>query len=158
LLRDLDIRQLRDARDPGVLRLVSKSDEYLDALYPPESNHAESLDLLIGENSRFYVAYLGSELVACGAVKLVSGDEPYGEIKRVFVAAEHRGKQIATAVMQHLENVLFGLGTRQVRLEAGPLQPAAIKLYRKMGYVVRGPFGAYDDDPLSIFMEKDLQK
>ena len=43
-----------------------------------------------------------------------------------------------------------------MRLETGTKQPEAIALYRKFGYVERGPFGAYKPDPLSIFMEKRL--
>ena len=60
--------------------------------------------------------------------------------------------------MQHLENHLVGLGVRVARLEAGPKQPEALGLYRKLGYTERGPFGPYADDPLSVFMEKTLTK
>lgn len=152
----MEIRQLRDTNDPDVALLVAKSDEYLSSLYPPESNHAESLDALVGENSAFFVAYLGAELVACGAAKIAEDDVVYGEIKRVFVAEEHRGKNLATAVMEHLENHLRHSGIDIARLEAGPRQPEALSFYRKLGYTDRGPFGGYVDDPLSVFMEKTL--
>ena len=39
-------------------------------------------------------------------------------------------------------------------LETGPSQPEAIGLYERLGYRVRGPYGGYPDDPLSVFMEK----
>ena len=100
--------------------------------------------------------YIGEQLVACGAVKLVQDDTTYGEIKRVFVAEEQRGKRLATAVMQHLEDYLLSIGVRVARLEAGPLHPEALSLYRKLGYTYRGPFGSYRADPLSVFMEKTL--
>ncbi len=80
------------------------------------------------------------------------------EIKRVFVAEEHRGNRLATAVMQHLEEYLLSIGVSVVRLEAGPLQPKALSLYRKLGYAERGPFGSYRVDPLSVFMEKTLHE
>lgn len=41
-------------------------------------------------------------------------------------------------------------------LETGPYQPEALALYAAAGYERRGPFGAYRDDPLSVFMEKGL--
>jgi putative acetyltransferase len=41
-------------------------------------------------------------------------------------------------------------------VQTGISQPDAIALYRKFGYVERGPFGAYQPDPLSLFMEKRL--
>ncbi len=138
------------------MKLVAKSDEYLSSLYPPESNHAESLEVLIDDDSAFFVGYLGTELVACGAIKLAKDDEIYGEIKRVFVDEEHRGKNLATAIMEHLEDYLRCRGIEIARLEAGPRQPEALLFYRNLGYADRGPYGGYVADPLSIFMEKTL--
>ncbi len=74
----------------------------------------------------------------------------------MFVAEQQRGKRLATALMQHLEDYLMSNGVKVVRLEAGPMQPEALKLYRKLGYTERSPFGPYITDPLSVFMEKVL--
>ena len=153
---DLEIRRLFDPRDPDVTALVAKSDEYMSSLYPPASNHVESMDVLVSENSAFFVGYVGAELVVCGAAKIARDDGIYGEIKRVFVAEEHRGRNLATVIMEHLEDHLRRSGIDTVRLEAGPKQPAALSFYRKLGYTERGPFGRYIDDPLSVFMEKTL--
>ena len=152
----LKIRRLKDTGDPEVVKLVARSDEYLRSLYPPESNHAESMDALVSENSAFFVGYLGAELVVCGAAKIAKDDGIYGEIKRVFVAEEHRGRNLATAIMEHLEDHLRRSGIDTVRLEAGPKQPAALRFYRNLGYTERGPFGGYAADRLSVFMEKSL--
>ncbi|MGI9273143.1 MAG: GNAT family N-acetyltransferase [Woeseiaceae bacterium] len=152
-----EMRRVRDLHDADILSLIAKSDDYLSSLYPPESNHAEPLEALIDRNSAFFAAYLGEHLAACGAVKLVKNGTAYGEIKRVFVAEEFRGKRFATAVMQHLEEYVSSNGINVVRLEAGPKQPEALSLYRKLGYSDRGPFGAYGADPLSVFMEKELR-
>lgn len=153
---ELELRRIWDLGDSELASLVAQSDEYLSSLYPPESNHAEPLAALVGENSAFFAGYIDEQLVACGAVKLVKGDVTYGEIKRVFVAESHRGKRLATTLMQHLENHLVSIGVKIVRLEAGPMQPEALNLYRKLGYTERGPFGSYIADPLSVFMEKAL--
>ncbi len=152
-----EIRRIRGLDDPDVVGLVARSDEYLDSLYPPESNFAEPLDVLVGKNSAFFAAYDAGCLVACGAVKLLDGDVRYGEIKRLYVEDDHRGKGFAAAVVRHLEDYARQGGAQLVRLEAGTLQPEAIGLYRKLGYRERGPFGSYPPDPLSVFMEKDLQ-
>ena len=153
-----EMRRVWDLNDSDVLSLVAQSDEYLSSLYPPESNHAEPLEVLVGEDSAFFAGYVGEQLAACGAVKLVEDDTTYGEIKRVFVAEEHRGRSLATAVMQYLEDYLSKNGVKVVRLEAGPKQPEALGLYHKLGYTERGPFGSYIIDPLSVFMEKNLHK
>ncbi|MDH3336845.1 MAG: GNAT family N-acetyltransferase [Gammaproteobacteria bacterium] len=152
----LKMRRVWDVNASGVESIVAKSDEYLSALYPAESNHAEPLDALVGVDSAFFAGYVDEELVACGAVKFVEDDITYGEIKRVFVDERQRGKRLATAVMRHLEQYLFDSGIRVIRLEAGPMQPEALRLYHKLGYSERGPFGAYRLDPLSVFMEKSL--
>ena len=43
-----------------------------------------------------------------------------------------------------------------MRLETGVRQPEALGLYETAGYQRRGPFGAYAEDPLCVFMEKRL--
>jgi len=153
---DLQIRRVQDINDPDLVALVAKSDLYLDSLYPPESNHAESLEVLVSDDSALFAGYLGEQLVACGAAKILGDDGVYGEVKRVFVAEEHRGRQLATAIMEHIEEYLRSVGIRVVRLEAGPRQPAALGFYRNLGYTERGPFGRYAADPLSVFMEKAI--
>jgi putative acetyltransferase len=68
------MRRVRDLSDLVVLSLVTKSDEYLSSLYPPESNHAEPLGALVDKDSAFFAGYVDEQLVACGAVKLVESD------------------------------------------------------------------------------------
>lgn len=153
----LEMRRVWDLNDSQVLSLVALSDEYLSALYPPESNHAEPLEALVGEDAAFFAGFMDEQLVACGAVKILDDDSCYGEIKRVFVRESQRGNRLAVAIMRHLEDYLMDHGVDIARLEAGPMQPEALGLYRKLGYVERGPFGRYLSDPLSVFMEKQLR-
>lgn len=81
---NIEIRQIPAIDNPGVASLVAKSDAYLSSLYPPESNHAEPLEVLTGMGSVFFAAYIDEQPVACGAVKIFDGDPAYGEIKRLF--------------------------------------------------------------------------
>lgn len=145
-----------DPRCDGARRLLALSDAYLSSLYPPESNHLESSEALAGPQARFLGACVEDELVACGAVKLMNDDGEYGEIKRVFVLPEHRGRGLARAIMYELENILRRESIALARLETGIAQPEALGLYRALGYRERPPFGAYAPDPLSLFMEKSL--
>jgi putative acetyltransferase len=59
--------------------------------------------------------------------------------------------------MEQLEAHAAECGVNLIRLETGVKQPEAVRLYRKLGYVERGPFGHYRADPLSVFMEKTLK-
>jgi putative acetyltransferase len=152
----VEIRQLQDIDDPDVVALVAESDAYLSSLYPPESNHAESTEALVGENAAFFVAYIGEQLVGCCAVKIAEEDVTYGEIKRLFVDTRLRGRRLGVTLVEHVESYLRNQDVTIARLEAGPMQPEALALYARMGYEDRGPFGPYKLDPLSVFMEKVL--
>lgn len=154
--KELRIELADDPADPELVSLVSKSDEYLSALYPPESNHAESISELFENDASLFLGYADEKLAACGAIRFINGALGYGEIKRLFVAEEFRGRGFAVALMQRLEEHAAERGASVIRLEAGPMQPEALSLYRKLGYSDRGPFGDYTNDPLSTFMEKNL--
>ena len=145
-----------DPADPRVSVLLEQSDAYMNALYPPHSNHLEGIAALPLANVFFVGATMGSILAGCGAVKTMDDDAVYGEIKRVFVAPDYRGAGLSVAIMQVLEQHLTDHGVRFARLETGVLQPEALGLYRRLGYVERPPFGRYQPDPLSVFMEKRL--
>lgn len=144
--------------DPGhadAQRLMALSEAYMSALYPADSNHFEPADGLRPPGGCFHGAWRGEQLVGCGGVKLFPADG-YGEIKRVFVLDSERGRGVARQLMARLEADLVERGLRLARLETGIHQPEALALYRRLGYVDRGPFGGYVLDPLSVFMEKAL--
>lgn len=153
----LEIRQVLEPGDPDVTRIVAQSDAYLESLYPPESNFAESAEALISDrDAAFFTGYLGNNLVACGAARLLADDGRYGEIKRVFVAESHRGRNLAGVLMRHLEDYLRSRGIGVVRIETGTKQPAALTLFRRLGYTEREAFGRYAENPLCVFFEKSL--
>jgi putative acetyltransferase len=145
-----------DPHDPAALRLLRLSDELMESLYPPESNHPESIDGLAAANVLFAGAYVGRGLAGCGAAKLCRDDGVYGEIKRLFVDPAHRGQGVGAAILEHLEAHLCDAAVTLARLETGIRQPEALRLYRRFGYRERPPFGDYRADPLSVFMEKRL--
>ena len=80
----------------------------------------------------------------------------YGEIKRMFVKPEARGHRIAEKILYELDTVARSEGIERLVLETGVRQPKAIRLYERCGYTVRGSFGGYSDDFVSVFMEKRL--
>ncbi|MFZ6767386.1 GNAT family N-acetyltransferase [Undibacterium sp. Di26W] len=140
-------------------RLIALSDAYMAALYPAESNHLESVTALAQDNVMFFGCHIDEELAACGAVKILFDDDAqlsYGEIKRLFVPDEFRGKGLSKLIMRALEDYLLAHDIRVARLETGIKQPEALGLYFRLGYAERAAFGDYEEDPLSIFMEKNL--
>ena len=140
--------------DPGeAAGLIRELDDYQAELYPAESNHLDSLDTLRADNVVMLAVKENASILAIGAVKFMAG---YGEIKRVYVPGEHRGRGLARQIMAALEARLKAEGISEARLETGIRQPEAIGLYRALGYETCGPFGGYRPDPLSLFMVKYL--
>lgn len=139
---------------PEVIALIAELDAYQDTLYPPESRHLLDLASLKRSNVLFFVARddMG-RAVGCGAVVLAAAQ---GEIKRMYVAPEFRGRGIARQLLQALESASIAAGCKLLQLETGPFQPEALALYAALGYERCGPFGSYTDDPLSVFMQKTL--
>ena len=134
--------------------MIEALDYYLAFLYPSHSNYLLSLDSLMGDNVRFLVARVDGTASSCGA--LVLDDPGYGEIKRMYVKPEARRLGIGVAILREFEALARQENRSFVRLETGVYQAEALALYRRAGYVERGPFGGYPADPLSVFMEKEL--
>ncbi|MDO9193457.1 MAG: GNAT family N-acetyltransferase [Undibacterium sp.] len=143
---------------PDVISLIAELDAYQSALYPPESHHALDLTSVAAAQMFLVVARDAAGLaIACGAVVLPPeyGDG-YGELKRMYVRPAHRGLHIATEILTVLEFAAKKSGCTLLKLETGPKQPEAIRFYASCGYRQCGPFGAYGNDPLSIFMQRNI--
>lgn len=74
----------------------------------------------------------------------------------MYVHPRGRGQGIAKAVLAKLESGAAAAGCKWLMLETGPLQPEALHLYARSGFERCGPFGAYWNDPLSVFMQKRI--
>ncbi len=138
---------------PDVSNMIDALDSYQSELYPAESNHLDSRQTLSEPKCKFLGAYRENELVGIGAVKMF---DDYGELKRFFVPPSLRGNGIAELIFATLEFWLIENGVLRSHLETGIHQHAALRFYEKLGYRKTGPFGSYKDDPLSVFMTKDL--
>ena len=144
---------MESPRQAEIERLLAALDAYQSALYPPESNHFLDVEALAAPNVRFIVARRGTTAVGCGALRI---DVGYGELKRMYVVPEARGRRLGRLILERIEQEARREGLACLRLETGIRQPEALALYRAAGYVEREAFGEYAADPLSVFMEKIL--
>ena len=101
----------------------------------------------------FLVGFDESRQPVCGGgVKRLS-DEAC-EIKRMYVVPEGRGLGVGRALLEALEGAARGLGYSVARLDTGPRQPGAERMYRDAGYQ---PIGNFNDNPVATFFgEKQL--
>jgi putative acetyltransferase len=139
---------------PEIVRLIEALDAYQVPLYPPESHHGIDIAALAASNVVFAVARVtDGSAVGCAAIVL---GEHYGELKRMYVRPEVRGRGIGRALLAFLEREAVARGCTRLTLETGFRQHEALGLYARCGYGRCGPFGHYVEDPNSVFMCKDL--
>jgi GNAT superfamily N-acetyltransferase len=90
--------------------------------------------------------------ICCGGVKGL--EEDACEIKRMYVLPEDRGRGVARELLSALEHAALRLGYAIARLDTGPRQPRAERMYRAAGY---RPIGNFNVNPVaSFFGEKRL--
>ena len=152
------IREQPDAPDASAL--VLELEDHLAARYPAESRHGFSVERLVSDGVAFYVARVDGAAAGCGGLLEVptpaAGDQPYCEVKRMYVRPGFRGLGIGRRVLDQLIEHAREDRFRVVRLETGIDQLAAIGLYESVGFRKCAPFGPYREDPLSPCYELRL--
>ena len=146
--------KLERPRQPEVLALLAQSDAFMARLYTAESLYMLDVASLEAPHLSFFVARDDGAAVGCAA--WVSDSEDEAELKRMYVRPEARGLKVGRRLLEIVEAHARAAGVRILRLETGIRQPEALSLYRSAGFTERGPYGAYANDVVSVFMEKQL--
>jgi putative acetyltransferase len=143
-----------DPRGPDAALLIARLSTELGERYGDDGAGAFAPeDVLVG-GAAFVVARLEGRPVGCGALRPMA--DGAGEVKRLYVEPEARGRGVARQVLSALEALARGYGYRILRLETGLLQPESIRLYEAAGYTRIPCYGRYADNPLSVCFEKRL--
>jgi len=152
---DLAVRR-HDIQTADAQELIQSLNEELNDLYPEEGANHFRLDPSEMEPGRgaFLVVTCAGESVACGAIRRI--DRETGELKRMYVRPKMRRRGIARALLKELEAEARSLGISRIVLETGTMQPGAIGLYKREGFIEIPPFGEYVGSPFSVCMEKKL--
>jgi putative acetyltransferase len=140
--------------DPGAVSLRAAQRAELEVRYgTPDSEPGPAptaLDITV-----FFVAYSDDdEPLGCGGLRQL--DASHGEIKRMFVAPQHRGSGVSTAILATLEGFGRERGWVRLVLETGAAQPDAMRFYEREGFIRIPPFGYYVGSPISVCYEKAL--
>jgi GNAT superfamily N-acetyltransferase len=100
----------------------------------------------------FVVGWEDDVAVCCGGVKRL----PDGacEIKKMYVVPDARGRGVARELLVELERRARGLGYAIARLDTGPKQTRARRMYERAGYL---PISNFNANPVATFFgEKAL--
>ncbi len=109
-------------------------------------------------NGICYILKSESDVVGMGTIRKLN--EGVGEIKRMYVRPQFRGKGIGKALLQELLNNAEEFKFSTIRLDSGAFMKDAQRLYRKFGFVEieEYPQSEIPSDlrHLWIFMEKRI--
>jgi 2-phosphosulfolactate phosphatase len=144
-----------DPEEPPAADLLAEMRDELNSVYQTFSrldNPVLAPSELRPPGGTYLIGFAGTEPVAGGGVRRLA--EGVGEIKRMFVRPAARSSGVAGALLAALEGAALSLGYARVRLDTGPKQSHALRLYRGAGYVDVEP---YNDNPFACFWgEKTL--
>jgi len=145
-----------DPREPEAAALIDAMTAEVKATYDHKIDghgNFKPEDVLV-PGSGFLVGRVEGQAVACGGYRPLAPG--VAEIKRMFVAREHRGRGYSKAILTTLERMARENGYEAVRLETRSKQMAAIALYEKLGYVRIPNYGSYVGKDDCLCYEKPL--
>jgi putative acetyltransferase len=142
--------------DPRVRELLERHLQLMRDTSPPESCHVMDPEELSAADARMLAVFDKERALGVGAFKAISQTE--AELKSMHTSTEARGRGVARLILQALIKQARAAGYRRVSLETGsqPEFHAAQQLYLREGFAVCLPFGSYTEDPLSVFMTREI--
>lgn len=140
-----------------VAELVREHLADMHAAAPAESVHALPADALAQPGMSVWGAR-DAEGTLLGMAALKQLSEREGELKSMRTTEAARGLGLGRALLRHIIAEARGRGHERLLLETGAedFSIPARQLYASEGFAERGPFGSYEPDPNSIFMQLEL--
>ena len=125
------------------------------------SLHDDFMIEFLGEDSHYYTRYTESEKIEnvwvvfeknhpVGCVAYRTKSDGIGEVKRLFVKKEYRGRGISKELLRVLENHAVEQGCTKLFLDTRITLEPAVSLYRSFGFDIVFQQGLY------VQMEKNL--
>jgi len=106
------------------------------------------------ERSGLWLASEGAQTLGCIALRPLPQFPQSGEVKRLYVLPQWRGRGVAELLLTGLEAFAREIGYRALYLDTKDDLTAAIRFYRRHGYE---PCERYNENPqATMFMRKDL--
>ena len=146
--------ELRPYDHPHVQALVERLQaEYVGIYGEPDVAPADA-GQFSPPRGAFALGYEDGVPVAMGGWRV--HDEARGELKRMYVVDEHRGRGLSRQILAWLEASAAEAGMTEMILESNEKHPAALGLYRSHGYGTIPAFGYYSDSPCNVCLGREL--
>lgn len=142
--------------DASVSAILERHHALMRAGSPEESCHVMTGDDLFAAGGRVFAATLGGHVVGVGAFKPI--ENWHAELKSMHSLEAARGRGVGQAVVEAILTSARAERFTRISLETGSADmfAPARALYERNGFTYCPPFGAYREDPLSVFMTRDL--
>lgn len=134
--------------DESVLKLFSEHDDFMidflgeDKVYYTRYNESENIE-------KVWVVF--SDNLPIGCIAYRKKEEGTGEVKRLYIKKEYRGKGISKELLKTLECYAKEQGCHTLFLDTRVTLEPAVSLYRSHGFSIVYQQGLY------IQMEKEFQ-
>jgi len=149
------IRRYISADYKDLLSFLKRAFDEMGYEFLPDGKDADIRDI-----DRVYARGRGSFYVVddqgriCGCIGLRAWSDDTAELKRLYLAPECRGRGIGHELCVSVINDARNLGYRLIRLDTTAKSPAALALFRKLGFY---EIARYNANPLAeLFLEKTL--
>lgn len=147
--------------DPRLLVLVRAQVSELAVRYAEAADHGFAQPALHPDTRWLLLLGADGPPVGCVALQPLAHTVPgaaadIGEVKRLYVVPEARGRGYSGELMVALEVLAIPAGYRCLQLETGRRQPEAVALYQHSGYHQITPYGHYRASPQSLCFRKTL--
>jgi len=136
---EVEIKQISPTNNE-VQKLFMLLDTHNMTHVPLEACHLTQPSELEKVSSILFGIFDDKKLCGMGGLRFF-GD--YAEVTRMFVLEEHRGKGLATRLLDELENEAIRRKKSFLRLETSNRFENAYRLYLKHGFNLCEPFGEY---------------
>lgn len=142
--------------DPGVRTVLQTHHDLMRASSPEESCHILDAESLLDAGAVLLVARDGDEVLGVGALAPLGGGE--GELKSMHTTQAARRRGVARLILDALVAEARETGLSRLNLETGSAEmfAPARALYARAGFAECPPFGSYAEDPLSVFMTREV--
>ena len=149
---DASIRRA-DAADENTVVTILR--EYYEAASVVVRDDPDDLQQYLAGNGGLWLAFVDDAPVGCVALRRLEGVGPQAcEVKRLYVAPDHRGQGIADLLYAALEAFATSSGFRTIYLDTTDWMQAAIRFYERHGF---GYCERYNENPqATLFMRKSL--
>ena len=138
-----------------VRSLVTALNEFTFELTPAEYRHHMTVEQMAQPDTTLFVARDGNG-AALGMGALRRHARGIGEVKRMFVRPEARGKRIGEAILAHIEALAREEGFTRLVLETGSNFDAARRVYERGAFVACDAVLDYPPSAWTTFYAKDL--